>query len=343
MIDRFKPDLGLSEDPYIGYLAVNRVADLAVVNVVKPITTEELFSDESKRGSQYDLLKKLSNGRYTYLLDLQLLSGSAGQLTDVPFAMPLIGAKAIHGGIPTIGQIVLVFYIGDRRIPYCIGGAPVFFVDRIADGTFPILKPGEQIVQSEILTDPLSNDPATPRKTGARAYWDYKGRIILEAVQDDGTIDGTVKISLGNPVDDFDTDEEENFPVTDPTTEQPVVFRLETASGVTINIDSDGNVHSSVLKDYIKECVNETLTVSGKHTLTCTDINLGSANADQSLVLGEILLDKLSTFIDIVISSRHLTKQGPTIKIFPADEAKLIQLKSSLEDFLSHIARTQRE
>jgi len=329
------------EDPYEGWRDTTTGIDIAVVRSIRYITNEDEFSDLTKQGAKYSLLKDLSKKRIIYLFTLQKLTGNAGVLTDVPFIMTSLGqAGAINGGIPTEGQMVLVLYVGKQQTPYCIGGIPYRFLDLVSKGTIPILRPGEQIVQSEVPEDPFDSENIN-RKPGAIAYWDYKGRLILKAVQTDGTIDGTVEITLGNPIEDEAADEDQHFVTKDLTTDKEIVFRLKTASGVTINIDREGNVHSEVLKDYIKSCVNEFLEVSGKFQLTCSDIRLGGEDVDQRLVLGEVwkqLMEELFTAIQNMTLNHPM---GPTLSP-PINWTEFKAVKDKLETALSEISKTKK-
>lgn len=338
------------------------IVDLGRVTNLYKITNEDVFTEEIKQSSEYDILKNFTHGnRITYLLQVHKITGGAGLLSNVPFIFNAFGASgAINGGVPTKGQVVLIFYVGDEFRPIAVGGAIIQILNRVADGTIPILKSGEQIIQSEIPDDIFDESKRETYKPGASVYLDHKGRLLLRAVQNDGTIDGTVKITLGNPVDDKIADEDANFVSTDPETGNEIVFRLETQSGVTINIDKEGNVHTSILKDYIKECVNEILTLSGDRTesiagneektvngyyqLTNSDIRLGGSDVDERLVLGEQWISIMNKLFDAIKNMTFNHPMGRTLPIpitWPQFEAIKTEF-SNWEKAVSDISKTKK-
>ena len=56
-------------------------------------------------------------------------------------------------------------------------------------------------------------------------------------------------------------------------------------------------------------------------------INLGK-NAKQPIVLGNEFVDMMNELVSIILDSKHLTKQGPTLRISPETEAKLRKFKA---------------
>jgi len=346
--------LNLFKDEFNGWRSISKI-DMGVINSIHKVTSDDIFSDDVKRQEFYNKLNNLSLGdRTTYRLQIRKLTGSAQLISNVPFMFQSFGSYGlISGSIPTKGQTVLIFYVGDEKWPIAVGGRGTDFFKKIASGIIPVLKSGEHIIQSEIRND-MSSD--TIHRPGARAYFDFKGRLILSSTQKDGDVDGKVTITLGNPVHETD-DETKQFASKDEETGKEIVFSIETVSGVTINVDTDGNVHSKILKDYIKQCVNEQITltgnktvsiegneeitVSGHHHLVCDDIKIGDDNATEPVVLGNILKTKLKELVDIIIRSRHIHPYGPTTGLFPGDITKLNSFKSKLSEIDSKVAKTK--
>lgn len=348
-----------SKDVFDGWDA-KTMLDIGYVSGVVPIESEDFFTDEMKKGKKYALLSDLRSGfRVQYLVNVVKITGTGGTVRNVPYMFSTFGASGgFSGGIPAPGYGVLVAYVGEYKYPIAIGGLGTSMLNKVATGYLPLMRPGEHFIQSEIPRDAFSKNLKTIRRPGAYAYFDYKGRLILHSEQDDDTSNGKVTITLGNPVLDETADEDESFVAVDNATGKKIVFRLETESGVVYNIDEDGNVIESILKDYIKSVVNETLTLSGNRTetidgdekksvgktyqLTNNDIRLGGEDVDQQLVLGNVWASLMKQLFNAIKLMTHKHPQGPTIP-GPVNQAQFDAIESKLDTALSEIAKTKKK
>jgi hypothetical protein len=87
---------------------------------------------------------------------------------------------------------------------------------------------------------------------------------------------------------------------------------------------------------------NILINTKGYWYLSSKDIKLGSGNANEPLVLGNVLKSLLEELGDIIINSKHLHSQGPTTGLFPKDIQSINSWKSKLSSSLSNIATTER-
>lgn len=96
----------------------------------------------------------------------------------------------------------------------------------------------------------------------------------------------------------------------------------------SINFMTDGQFTIDSGKQFIVQSDNETI-------ITAPNIFLGSIEATEPIVLGNILVELLSEMLDLIISHKHPTGTGPSGPPLPPELLKFNRVKRKLESALS--------
>jgi hypothetical protein len=95
-----------------------------------------------------------------------------------------------------------------------------------------------------------------------------------------------------------------------------------------MNLVTEGIFTIDAADDIITNTTSRTI-------LNSPEIYLGGEDAEESVVLGNTLVDLLNELIDILLTHIHPTGTGPSSPMIPPEASQLNQLKSKLESALS--------
>jgi len=302
--------------------------------------------------------------RFSYTLSIQLMS-RVGQLVQVPYIFNGQAAASMSGQIPVRGQIVIILYVGQRRIPMAFGGFNLWTVMRrlIAEELFPEFKPGEVFSQAAIREDPMSllnssldegsqEQEFKEQFRGGSIYQDFKGRVFIESrhYRADGSDGAFIQLVLGNPAASTTADEANDFNEEDATGEALIAMRIKLSPKpdqdptFIMNVTQEGKVIIETPHAWLgrapgegpePETTVEVDVAAKKVIIDGQKIYQGRA-AEQQAVFGNILHQLLSDLIDAVIQTRQpVAGAGPTAGP-PMNLQNWLNIKYQLPQILSN-------
>jgi len=291
-----------------------------------------------------------------------LLMTREGTLRNVPYLFSAINHFGFSGSIPMVNQMALVVYVGVDLAPLVVGGFTRWRSIRrlIEAGILPELRPGEVLNQSSIRSDPMTwhgvGEWNKESGKGARVYYDYKGRLIIESRHYRDGNGAFTRMTFGNPANDEDdavndfNDIDAGAGAGDYVVVQVHVAPDEESDPVTlINITQSGKIALQFKKGWFGRAPGEgaepvtTVEVdveAGKIIIDAAEIYLGRA-AEEWAVMGDTLVAKLESLIDLIIGMRQpVAGAGPTSGP-PMNTASLRQLQRSLDEVLSGTSKVE--
>lgn len=359
----------ISLKPYMGLAPPRGSQDVAVVTTVHRVA--DLDDGLGLNGVVSSEFTD-DHARFGYAVTVKLLTRE-GVLTKVPYVFMAATENGFAGGIPIVGQNVIVMYIGSKYAPFAFGGVLLWrnirqFIDR---GRLPELKPGEVLLQSTIREHPMTVlDTDLPQEEltylyntpGARVYLDYKGRLICESkhYRSDGSDGAVVTMILGNPAEDGDgnTDEMSDFSGNDASSDSLIAMSTSVAPRpgesplYVCNITQDGKVSFEFTKGWFGRSPSDAdlsapvttveIDVEGKQVIIDAESIVLGRGANQPAVLGTKLVTMMSNLVDLILGMRQPTAGpgGPTTSP-PMNATQFIQLKQQLDSMLSQTNKVE--
>lgn len=192
------------------------------------------------------------------------------------------------------------------------------------------------------------------QKEGAKTFFgrnnqylifDYGSRIDADDQEEEYSKEGSfLKLGLKQDGEQVDTKEDPSLVVLGKNTKVQSVLEPNIESEYNVSEDDEPNngigIQSDQLVFFGREFLviycekdmllhgNGNLYLDFKEIVNKADrINLGN-NANQPVVLGNEFVDMMDELISIILNSKHLTQQGPTLRISPETEAKLRKFKA---------------
>ncbi len=268
-------------------------------------------------------------------ISLPRLKSKRKDRTAVEYNKSVGNASTSDSGIPTDDDLKLgTTFKSDSNIK------PIAVIegDFVLEGRF-----GNSIKFGSNPGTELASPNIKIRNTQKRDVPDVFLEPILEDINEDGssiyiTTDEVVDLSfatIGTPIHNRSSDEKltklEGHQIvitSDRIVWNAKVNELFGSAKKSINFMTAGQFTIDAGKQFVVQSDNETI-------FTTPNIFLGSIDATEPVVLGNVLVELLTEMLDLIINHKHPTGTGPSGPPLPPEITQFTRLKGKLESALS--------